>query len=82
MRRPPPTKKKEATLKSIMKTLPNKSQAAHQIAFLYVATQFADDEVSFEHQCPDRFITYLVSNLCPVYNTLSSLIVSLRANVA
>ena len=45
MRRPPPTKKNEASLKSIMKTLPNKSQAAHQIAFLYVLTQFAEDEV-------------------------------------
>ncbi|KAM7441207.1 arachidonate 5-lipoxygenase [Porites harrisoni] len=44
MRRPPPSKKNEASLKSIMKTLPNKSQAAHQIAFLYVLTQFAEDE--------------------------------------
>ena len=46
MRRPPPTKKNEASLESIMKTLPNKSQAAHQIAFLYVTTKFAEDEVS------------------------------------
>ena len=46
MRRPPPTKKNEASLKSIMETLPNKSQAAHQIAFLYVTTKFAEDEVS------------------------------------
>ena len=46
MRRPPPTKKNEASLASIMKTLPNKSQAAHQIAFLYVTTKFAEDEVS------------------------------------
>ena len=46
MRRPPPTKKNEASLESVMKTLPNKSQAAHQIAFLYVTTKFAEDEVS------------------------------------
>ena len=46
MRRPPPTKKNEASLESIMKTLPNKSQAAYQIAFLYVTTKFAEDEVS------------------------------------
>ena len=46
MRRPPPTKKNEASLESIMKTLPNKSQAAHQIAFLYVTIKFAEDEVS------------------------------------
>ena len=46
MRRPPPTKKNEASLESIMKTLPNKSQAAHQIAFMYVTTKFAEDEVS------------------------------------
>ena len=46
MRRPPPTKKNETSLKSIMETLPNKSQAAHQIAFLYVTTKFAEDEVS------------------------------------
>ena len=45
MRQPPPTKKNEATLKSIMKTLPNKSQAAHQIALVYVLTRFAEDEV-------------------------------------
>lgn len=45
MRQPPPTKKNEATLKSIMKTLPNKSQSGHQIALMYVLTRFADDEV-------------------------------------
>ena len=45
MRQPPPTKKNEATLKSIMETLPNKSQAARQIALVYVLTRFAEDEV-------------------------------------
>jgi len=45
MRRPPPTKKNEATLKSIMKTLPDKSQASRQIATVYVFTRFAADEV-------------------------------------
>ena len=45
MRQPPPTKKNETTLKSIMKTLPNKSQSGHQIALMYVSTRFADDEV-------------------------------------
>lgn len=44
MRQPPPTKKNEATLKSIMATLPNKSQASQQIALVYVLTRFADDE--------------------------------------
>lgn len=53
MRQPPPTKKNEATLKSIMKTLPNKSQSAHQIALMYVLTRFADDEV--------RNLTILIS---------------------
>lgn len=45
MRQPPPTKKNEATLKSIMKTLPNKSQAVEQIALVCVLTRFAEDEV-------------------------------------
>ena len=45
MRQPPPTKKNEATLKSIMSTLPDKSQAAQQIALLYVLTRFAKEEV-------------------------------------
>ena len=45
MRQPPPSKKNEATLKSIMETLPNKSQAAQQVASMYVLTQFAEDEV-------------------------------------
>ncbi|KAJ7376326.1 Arachidonate 5-lipoxygenase [Desmophyllum pertusum] len=44
MRQPPPTKKNEATLKSIMATLPNKSQAGHQIATMFVLTKFAEDE--------------------------------------
>ena len=62
-RRPPPTKKNEASLESIMKTLPNKSQAAHQIAFLYVTTKFAEDEVS------DWTLvqTLLVNTLLPAY---------------
>ena len=47
MRQPPPTKKNETTLKSIMDTLPSKSQAAQQVALGYVFTQFAEDEVSF-----------------------------------
>ena len=53
MRQSPPTKKNEATLKSIMKTLPNKSQSGHQIALMYVSTRFADDEV--------RNLTILIS---------------------
>ncbi|XP_078369935.1 allene oxide synthase-lipoxygenase protein-like [Oculina patagonica] len=44
MRQPPPTKKNEATLKSIMATLPSKSQAAHQIGLWYVLTRFAEDQ--------------------------------------
>ncbi|KAJ7376328.1 hypothetical protein OS493_035471 [Desmophyllum pertusum] len=44
MRQPPPTKKNEATLKSIMATLPNKSQSGHQIATMFVLTKFAEDE--------------------------------------
>ena len=51
MRQPPPTKKNETNLKSIMDTLPSKSQAAQQVALGYVFTQFAEDEVSF---CQDR----------------------------
>ena len=45
MRQPPPSKKNEATLKSIMATLPNKSQTARHIASMYVLTRFAEDEV-------------------------------------
>lgn len=44
MRLPPPTKKNEATLNSIINTLPNKSQASQQIALMYVLSQFAEDE--------------------------------------
>ena len=50
MHRPPPTKKNEATLKSIMETLPNKSQAARQIAFMYVLTRFSEDEVRTKYK--------------------------------
>ncbi|XP_078369939.1 allene oxide synthase-lipoxygenase protein-like isoform X2 [Oculina patagonica] len=46
MRQPPPTEKNEVTLKSIMETLPDKSQAALQIAFMYVLTRFGEDERS------------------------------------
>ena len=45
MRQPPPTEKSKATLKSIMATLPSKSQAAQQVATMYVLTRFAEDEV-------------------------------------
>ena len=45
MRLPPPTKKNEATLKSIMDTLPNKSQAGWHIATVYTLTRIAEDEV-------------------------------------
>ena len=45
MRLPPPTTKNEATLKSIMDTLPNKSQAGWHIATIYTRTRIADDEV-------------------------------------
>ncbi|XP_022800953.1 allene oxide synthase-lipoxygenase protein-like [Stylophora pistillata] len=44
MRQPPPTKKNETTLKSIMDALPSKSEAAQQVALGYVFTQFAEDE--------------------------------------
>ena len=47
MRLPPPTKKNETTLNTIMEMLPNKSQASRQIALMYVLSQFAVDEVSF-----------------------------------
>ena len=64
MRLPPPTKKNEATLKSIMNTLPNKSQASRQIALMYVLSQFAEDEVRKRnnHQlCPLKTIYILAS---------------------
>ena len=47
MRLPPSTRKNEATLKSIMDTLPNKSQAGWHIAAMYTLTRIADDEVIF-----------------------------------
>ena len=46
MRRPPPTKKTEASLKTIMETLPNKSQTARHLTEIIVMTKFADDQVS------------------------------------
>ena len=45
MRQPPPTKKNEATLSTIMATLPSKNQAVQQIALLYVLSRYAEDEV-------------------------------------
>ena len=45
MRHPPPTKKEETTLKSIMETLPNKSQAASDIIKMIVRTRFPENEV-------------------------------------
>ena len=45
MRKPPPNKKGEATLKSILSTLPNKSQAVKAIATVYILTKFSEDEV-------------------------------------
>ena len=48
MRRSPPTKKNEATLKSIMETLPSKSQSARQIAAMYALTRFPSYEVSIK----------------------------------
>ena len=45
MRLPPPTRKNEATLKSIMDTLPNKWQAGWHIATVYTLTRIAEDEV-------------------------------------
>ncbi|XP_046861552.1 allene oxide synthase-lipoxygenase protein-like [Xenia sp. Carnegie-2017] len=44
MRKPPPNKKGEATLKSILSTLPNKSQAVKAIATVYILTKFSKDE--------------------------------------
>ena len=45
MRLPPPTGKNQATLKSIMDTLPNKSQAGWHIATMYCLTRISEDEV-------------------------------------
>ena len=45
MRLPPPTTKNEVTLKSILATLPNKSQAGWHIAIVSTLTEVAKDEV-------------------------------------
>ncbi|XP_078369932.1 allene oxide synthase-lipoxygenase protein-like [Oculina patagonica] len=44
MRLPPPTRKNETTLKSIMDTLPDKSQAGWHIATMYTLTRISEDE--------------------------------------
>ena len=49
MRKPPPTKKNQTSLKTILETLPSKSQSLKQIALFYVLTRFAEDEVNFKH---------------------------------
>ena len=46
MRQPPPTKKGNASLKSIMQSLPNKGQAGKAICTVYILTKFSEDEVS------------------------------------
>jgi hypothetical protein len=46
MRKPPPKKKGEASLQSILSTLPNKAQAVKAIATVYILTKYSDDEVS------------------------------------
>lgn len=45
MRLPPPTKRNEATLKSIMDTLPSKSQAEARVAAIYSITRKVDGQV-------------------------------------
>lgn len=45
MRLPPPTRKKQATMKTIMDTLPNKSQSGWHIATVYTLTRMAENEV-------------------------------------
>ena len=50
LRQPPPKKKGEATLKSILSTLPSKAQAAKAIATVYILTKFSEDEVGGKHQ--------------------------------
>ena len=50
LRKPPPKKKGEATLKSILSTLPSKAQAAKAIATVYILTKFSEDEVSCRKQ--------------------------------
>ena len=45
MRLPPPTRKNEATMKTIMDTLPNKCQSGWHIATVYTLTRIAENEV-------------------------------------
>ena len=45
LRQPPPKKKGEATLQSILSTLPSKAQAAKAIVTVYILTKFSEDEV-------------------------------------
>ena len=45
MRLPPPTRKNEATMKTIMDTLPNKCQSGWHIATVYTLTRTAENEV-------------------------------------
>ena len=45
MRLPPPTRKNQATMKTIMDTLPDKSQAGWHIATMYTLTRISEDEV-------------------------------------
>nr|AHK60922.1 allene oxide synthase/8R-lipoxygenase fusion protein a [Capnella imbricata] len=44
LRKPPPKKKGESTLESILATLPSKAQAAKAIATVYILTKFSEDE--------------------------------------
>ncbi|XP_028396594.1 allene oxide synthase-lipoxygenase protein-like isoform X2 [Dendronephthya gigantea] len=44
MRQPPPAKKNQANLQSIMETLPNKSQAGWHVGTMYTLTRIAEDE--------------------------------------
>ena len=67
MRQPPPTKKNEATLKSIMATLPNKSQASQQIGLVYVLTRFADDEVRKKSSKIISSPYYALSRVCLLF---------------
>jgi hypothetical protein len=46
MRKPPPKKKGEANLQSILSTLPSKAQAAKAIATVYILTKYSEDEVT------------------------------------
>ena len=55
MRKPPPTKKNQTSLKTILDTLPSKSESLKQVALLYVLTRYAEDEVSFKQELPHEF---------------------------